>query len=81
MRQQYNAEWKRHVRSLPEFREYEQCNRVKMQLVRKNPVYVDNERECNNNNKKRKWLGKMQCTGILLKFSKVGRSVIGWRSG
>ena len=27
MRQQYNAEWKRHARSLPEFWEYEQqCN-------------------------------------------------------
>ena len=32
---------------------------VKMQLVRKNPAYMDDERECN----------------------KVGRSVIGWRSG
>ena len=52
MRQQYNAEWKRHARSLPEFREYEQqCNRVKIQLARKNPAYMDNERECNNNKK------------------------------
>ena len=82
MRQQYNSEWKRHARSLPEFREYEQqCNRVKMQLARKNPAYLDNERECNNYNKTRKWPGKMQRTGILLKFSKVGRSVIGWRCG
>ena len=31
--------------------------------------------------RKRKWLGKMQLTGILLRFSKVGRSVINWRSG
>ena len=55
MRQQYNAEWKRHTGSLPEFREYEhQCNRVKMQLARKNPAYMDNERECNNNKMARK---------------------------
>ena len=76
MRQQYNAEWKRHTKSLPEFREYEQqYNTVKMELARKHPAYMDNERECNNN----KWLGKMQRTGILLIFSEVGRSVIGWR--
>ena len=48
MRQQYNAQWKRCARSLPEFREYEQQrNRVKKQMARKNPVYRDTERECN----------------------------------
>ena len=47
MRQQYNAEWKRRARSLPEFREYEQRNRVKMQMAWKNPVYKNTERECN----------------------------------
>ena len=47
MRQQYNAEGKRRARSLPEFREYEQRNRVKMQMARKNPEYRDTERECN----------------------------------
>ena len=66
-----------------------------MQMARKNPVYRDTERECNKKRmkmarkdaadrdleKKRKWLGKMQRTGILLNFSDVGRSVIGWRSG
>ena len=68
----------------------QQRNRVKMQMARKNPVYRDTERECNKkrmkmarkdaayrdleNKKERKWLGKMQHTGILLKFSNVGRS-------
>ena len=47
MRQQYNGERKRRARSLPEFREYEQLNRVKMQMARKNPMYRDTERECN----------------------------------
>ena len=48
MRQQYNAEWKRRARSLPEFREYEQQRkRVKTQIARKNPVYRDTGRECN----------------------------------
>ena len=56
MRQQYNAEWKRRARSLPEFREYEQQrNRVEMQMARKNPVYRDTERECNK--KVWKWPG------------------------
>ena len=60
MRQQYNAEWKRRARSLPEFREYElQRNRVKMQMARKNPVYRDTERECN---KKRNENGQERCS-------------------
>ena len=53
---------------------------MKMHLARKNPACMDNERECKKK-KKKKRLGKMQRIGILLKFSKVGRSVIGWRSG
>ena len=47
MRQQYNGEWKRPARSLPEFREYEQRNSVKMQMARINTMYRDTERECN----------------------------------
>ena len=35
----------------------------------------------NATKKKKKWLGEMQRRGILLIFSKIGRSVIGWRSG
>ena len=60
MRQQYNAEWKRRAKSLPEFREYEQQhNRVKMQMSRENPVYRDTERECN---KKRNENGLERCS-------------------
>ena len=47
-RQQYNTEWKRRARSLPEFREYEhQHNRVNMRMAREKTAYRDNERECN----------------------------------
>ena len=49
-RQQYNTEWKRRARSLPEFREYEQQhNKVNMQMARKDAAQRDSERK---NNKK-----------------------------
>ena len=70
MRQQYNAEWKRHARSLPEFREYEQRNRVKMQMARKNPVYRDTERECNKKMKMDRKDAAYTRTGILRKKKK-----------
>ena len=47
-RQQYNTEWKRRARSLPEFREYEQQhNKINMQMARKDAAHRDNERKYN----------------------------------
>ena len=47
-RQQYNTDWKRWARSLPEFREYEQQhNRLNMHIARKHPGYRESERQCN----------------------------------
>ena len=47
-RQQYNTEWKRRARLLPEFREYEQQhNKVNMQMARKDAAHRDSERKYN----------------------------------